>query len=121
MRESDYARMSFGLSYRYEPGRRIWAGGIDGKNIPNAYRPTSREHGRQSGDWCAEISDYDNDPYLHAFSAAVCEAIHEALEWFKVDGKVLLDPHGQHELAIANHANAVARALFALADPERIK
>jgi hypothetical protein len=117
--QTDYDRMSFNLSYAYDPKRELGEGGIDGKPIPNAYRPTSRGgEGKAPGDWVGEIAFWEDNPYLQTFANAINEAVHEALEWAKVDRKPFLDPHGPHENDVFN---AVSDLVFALWDMVDVK
>lgn len=86
------SRLSFELSYTREPSRRISYTGIDGPAIDDSVVP-----GRQStGVWSQDsIGEQRSERGIvnEAFNAALNEAVHEALEWFKLDGTPLLDPH----------------------------
>ena len=44
------------------------------------------------------------------------EAVHEALEYFQVDGKPYLDPHGKHDLRIYELVNELTTQLANLAE-----
>jgi hypothetical protein len=49
---------------------------------------------------------------------AVGEAVHEVLEWFRVDGQLWLDPHGRHEDRIAQLARDLATTYAGLAEAD---
>jgi hypothetical protein len=55
----------------------------------------------------------------HFLCMAVNEAVHEVLEWFRVDEARYLDPHGQHLSAIVTAATGLAFALADLATTAR--
>lgn len=115
--EAHYDRITFGLTYRYEPTRRPQVWGLSGKDIPNAYAPTGRKN-TAPGEWTGDIDDWEGNPYLQTFANAINEAVHEALEWVKVDGKAFLDPHGLNEGAIFNEVNILVSQLWELVDKE---
>ncbi|MFB6392667.1 hypothetical protein [Polymorphospora lycopeni] len=112
------ARVEFQLTYARSPVRRKFGSdGITGPSIPCAY-------GRDlnaSGDW---DDPRPTDPpilnpagWIDRYAGyAVAEAIHEALEWCRVDGAPWLDPHGPAEQQI--HAE-VDRFVAALAEIRR--
>ncbi|MFY1595525.1 hypothetical protein [Micromonospora sp. WMMD737] len=92
-------RVTFQLTYDRTPTpRRFEPGELTGPDIPCAYGSPIT----QSGGW--EVpDDYDHSglteaEWIDRFAAyAVAEAVHEALEWFRVDGRPWLDPHGRAE------------------------
>ncbi|MFG1846814.1 hypothetical protein [Micromonospora carbonacea] len=95
-------RVDFRLTYaRTGHPRTVQPGALDGPTIPCAYGGRDGQDGgwydarddpppdaRSEADWVDRYAGY-----------AINEAVHEALEWFRVDGKPWLDPHGspQHE------------------------
>lgn len=113
--EVDYSGLTFKLTYRYDPTRKLWAGGVTGKEIPNAYKPTSKTW--SPGEWHHEADDADLDPVRHALQCAVGEAVHEALEWLHLNGKPLIDPHNPAlEPEVLSLATSLADGLFELAE-----
>lgn len=95
-------RCEFQLTYARSPVRREFSPGwLDGPDLPDAYR----EGGTTSGAWMDGDSLYDGpataDGWIDRYAAmAVNEAVHESLEWMRVDGRPWLDPHGGSELLI---------------------
>lgn len=94
-----YSRWSFDLTYGRAPegSRAFHQWGMTGPDIPNTYQdsaPTS------TSNWDSDIMDSGDDIFTHVMSCAIQEAVHEALEWLRLDGEVLLDPHGTHEYEI---------------------
>lgn len=112
------ARTEYQLSYHRAPKRREFhEWGLDGPLIDNAYTDPDSDH-EASGDW-------DDPELLHSplteqgvfarfFSMAVNEAVHEALEWFRIDGQIVLDPHGQHESTIFKVVGEMIDGLWSL-------
>lgn len=118
------ARVSFQLTYARADRVRMFSPGVmSGPSIPNAYGGDLNA----SGDW--EDGDDDADPYASRTEAewigryanyAINEAVHEALEWFRVDGKPWLDPHGEDQDVIYGEVNALVARLAAIRD-ERLR
>lgn len=112
--DDHYGRLSYGLTYTYEE-RTFDFVGMYGPDIPNAYNPADPDD-TTPGEWCHDVSDCDNDPVYHVLSMAVYEAIHEALEWTRLDGEILLDPHDRKwENDILALSGDVSAKLFELA------
>ena len=114
---ADAGRVDYRLNYGCtdEP-RRCHAFGIDGPDIPDAYEPGKTA----SGNW--EIGYFvGEEPIRDWFGAAIREAIHEALEWFKVDGRPLLNPHGKHETRVHELSGELVDKLLNLVPAERTK
>lgn len=98
-------RVSYDLTFRRADEPRLFdEGGIRGPIIDNAVVGDDHE---QSGAW--DTADWDGLPngssdeqwLLEMFKAAAYEGLHEAMEWFQVDGRPFLDPHsptGQNAL-----------------------
>lgn len=114
-------RADFQLHYgRSSQLRSLEPDGImQGDKIDNAYS----SGGLSSGEW------YDNRLRSHSddtplpsedevlagfFAMAVNEAVHEALEWFRVDGAPALDPHGSAEATIQGLVDELALKLWEL-------
>lgn len=115
-------RVDYRLTYaRTDEPRSCHDSGIDGGEIPNAYYGREGYDGfaTGSGAWDdPEHPDSDAPEEVHIarwFETALREAIHEAMEWFWVDGKIYLDPHGEHENAIHDLSGEFARKALALA------
>lgn len=113
------SRVSYRLTFAKTSAPRAWSPDeLSGPDIPDAYRD-----GEQSSGYWAQEEPYDTeDPEVteqewldHYLSMAVNEAVHEVLEWFRVDDHCYLDPHGEHEPAIFAAVNACAAQLAALA------
>lgn len=116
-------RVDYRLTYdRTDTPRRCHSAGINGPQLPNAYfgRANSKDDSEPlgSGDWEDPEHPQDDAPQaVHIdrwFVTAVRESIHEALEWFWVDGETLLDPHGEDEDAIHKLSGSFAERLLAL-------
>lgn len=118
--ESAIARCAFNLNYsRAKSPRHFHDDGISGDSIDDAFTP-----GRTApGDWSAggNWNTFAKDARVpetvwieRFFTVAVQEAVHEALEWFRLDGKVLLSPHAAHEIDILDRSAELAQQLFSL-------
>lgn len=109
------ARCEFQLTYaRSSVPREFARGMLTGPNIPNAYGP-----GTAAGEWCDSTTDgvVDTDPesWIDRYAGyALNEAVHEALEWMRVDGRPWLDPHGPNELDIYAEVNELCTRLAAI-------
>ncbi len=110
------ARCEFQLTYARSPIRRMFgAGMLDGPNIPDAYRPGTTSPGEWLGGDGIESGITDPDEWVNRFASyAVNEAVHEALEWMRVDGGPWLDPHGPAEDVIYAAVNALCDRLAAI-------
>lgn len=114
-------RVNYRLTYAATPiPREMDSGSIFGPDIPNAYDPDGSSLG--SGEWCdpefwSAVGDAptERDVIDRWFVTAVREAIHESLEWFRVDGRIYLDPHGDHEREIHILSEELGKALVSLA------
>lgn len=116
-------RFSFQLTYGRSPvPRRFSVDGISGPQIDNAYEPHERERSDDTapGDWDSGEwggTEYPEEEWrAHFFNWAISEAVHEALEWFREDGKILLDPHGPAELKIHDLCSRFASELLDLVE-----
>lgn len=114
--ERPYDRWSFDLTYDKAPegSRAFHQWGMTGPEIPNAYQnpkslPTS------TSNWDSDVMDNGDDILHHVLSCAVNEAVHEALEWLRLDGETLLDPHGTHEMEIFAAVSSLTSRLTSLA------
>jgi len=122
------ARCSFQLTYERAPGTRHFSPAhITGDPIANAW-PEEPGEDRSPGEWdngteCPAYSeatggcrdDVTTDEWIDHYAAmAVCEAVHEALEWFRVDDQPWLDPHGPAEMKIYALVNQLTTGLAQL-------
>lgn len=116
-------RVDFRLAYdATDEPRRMHSWGINGPMIPNAYYGRGMDDTNRdpisNGDW--EDPDHPpigapEDEHIDRwFVAAISESVHEALEWFWVDGQIFLDPHGKREDAIHALSAQFASDLLAL-------
>ena len=93
---------------------------IDGPWIDDA----RLEGGKAPGEWYGGNPPLPpekmtaQDYFTHWVGMAVAESVHEALEWFKVDGKPWLDPHGRAKHAIDRLLDELSVELAALVDGE---
>lgn len=111
--EAAAKRVQFQLTYDRTDPREFGRHEVDGPMMPNAYGP-----GQQWGMW----SDFDDpaepteDAWIDKYARmAIGEAVHEALEWFRVDGKPWIDPHSMElEAAVMDEVNALCVRLAQL-------
>lgn len=111
--EAAAKRVTFQLTYDRTEPREFSRTELDGPMMPCAY-----SDGRQVGEW-ADFDDPDEpteDAWVDKYARmAIGEAVHEALEWFRVDGKPWIDPHGLDlESAVHEEVNALCTRLAAL-------
>lgn len=92
-------RIDFQLTYaRSEQAREFTPGWLSGPQIADAFRPGSTASGEWSNPDDEARADLTEDEWIERFASyAINEAIHEALEWFQVDGRPWLSPHGKSE------------------------
>lgn len=107
-------RFWYGLTFA-RGDRTIAPFGIDGPEIPNARHDLGSWSKQSPGDWSSEIDDSGDDALAHVIRCAVQEAVHEALEWLRLDGKQILNPHGEHEVRIFNLVDELVDGLWSLA------
>ncbi|MDR7277732.1 hypothetical protein [Catenuloplanes atrovinosus] len=93
-------RVTFQLNYGRTPQRREFGPGeLTGPAIPCAYA----EDGVQTGGWERPEDGIPGgvrsvEEWIDRFANyAVAEGVHEVLEYFRVDGRPWLDPHGAQE------------------------
>ena len=117
-------RVDFRLTFAQTDPRRCHGFGIDGPSLPNAYR-TPASSATAGGDWedpdfaavWARTGETEDAAIDRWFVTAVREAVHEALEWFHVDGRTYLDPHGDNDEVIHQLSEQFAEQLLALCGP----
>lgn len=112
------ARVEYRLTFDKCDPRSIYPGELLGPDIPCAFT----EGRLMPGEWYDGESPSAEDPeqteqdwFAHFAKMAVNEAVHEALEWLKVDGRCWLNPHGEHERAIYREVNRMCARLAKLA------
>lgn len=136
-------RVRFLLSYKPDQHKKTTGWGLEGTPLPNAYhesrrlgllpplewRDRHRDVELSTGTWdnYEPPGRYDEptDTQLATeeewqkfwLDNALNEAVHEALEWFWVDGRPLIDPHGPHEMAIFRAVSDLVSAIWALQEP----
>jgi hypothetical protein len=118
-------RTDYQLHYSRSPVRRAFHNdGISGSQIDDAFHPGET----MSGEWCAGmnwIHDWDVPEAVwieRFFTVAIQEAVHEALEWFRLDGQVLLSPHdADHEVDILDRSAEFAETLFSLISRDKLE
>lgn len=107
-------RIDYRLTYAVTDPRQAHPFGLYGPPIPNSYAPDEDS----SGDWedpdFVTVVSTEQEAVDRWFTTGVREAVHESLEWFKVDGERYLDPHGTHENAIHALCEKFAADLIAL-------
>lgn len=111
--EEAQERARFDLSYKKSHTQREFCqDGTTGEMITCAYSGKPEV----SGEWYHNFpgSDEDVDWFRYFLRAVVAEVVHEGLEWFKVDGRCFLDPHGAHEFRIHAMCDEFADRLYAL-------
>lgn len=94
-------RASFQLTYRRAAAlRRFHRGGMSGPEIDCAFDPDGTGFGGYStDDWWAPDDPADeagitaDEWHGRFFALAMAEAAHEVMEWFKVDGHTVVNPH----------------------------
>lgn len=121
-------RISFHLTYARDETRHFNAGGLDGRQIPNAYWAEDRKGinpKNAPGEWCHDEfwreCVTEKETVRAALRVAISEVVHEALEWFHVDGHVFIDPHGDDEDLIIRMSVDFADTIFALAGDKEIE
>ena len=108
-------RVSFDLHFkRADKPRKFGRGELTGGEIDDAFAPPGQ---KSAGYWeCPhfmDMEDVNENAWLQEFFAvAVTEAVHEALEWFRIDGKLMINPHGKNENAIMLETSVFARQLW---------
>jgi hypothetical protein len=92
-------RCEFQLTYARSAVRREFSEGVlTGSPIDNAYGGDLKASGEwDDGDDFLVMRSTPEEWITRFARYAINEAVHEALEWFRVDGKPWLDPHGDFE------------------------
>ncbi len=112
------ARTTFQLTYARSPRPRQFSPAqLTGPDIPCAYGGDLDA----SGDWLDGRDDADELParteadWIDRYANyAINEAVHEALEWLRVDGCPWLDPHGPAEAEVYAAVNELVDRLAAI-------
>jgi len=101
--ERAVGRVDFSLTYARTEPRTFFPDEMRGPDLPDAYGGDHPQVGEWTGGTSLNEEELDvpeSDWLAHFASMAVGEAVHEALEWFRVDGKPWLDPHGAEEAQV---------------------
>lgn len=109
-------RTTFQLHYSRAIIRRVFGqvGIGPSEDLDNAYGnlepvPSDWIHNADPG------ADASQEDWIECFlRAAVSEAVHEALEWFQVDGRAWLDPHGPMQQRVFDLTDQLGSALHLL-------
>lgn len=105
--------VSYPMSFRRVRPRTFTQDMLFGPSLPNARGDGSSDGGWTSGD--APDDGADVEVWLaHFAEMVVSEAVHEALEWLRVDGALWLDPHGPAEYLIHSAVHDLCVRLAAL-------
>jgi hypothetical protein len=111
------SRVSFQLTYARANDPRVFsAGWLSGPDIPDAYGDAEDTPGEwDGGDAFRDTSQFTEPEWIDRYAGyAINEAIHEALEWLRVDGRCWLDPHGPAEDFIYIQADTLVKKLAEL-------
>lgn len=113
--EQTRSRVDYRLTYERTQPREFHPDMLYGPDLPDAFG-----EGTASGEWFTDDHPSEDDPevteedwFSHFLHMALGEAVHEVLEWFKVDGRPWLDPHGHHEPDIHHSVRELAAQLAA--------
>lgn len=107
-------RTSYQLSFRRSPQTRQFNhDGLWGPGIEDAYDARRQAPGSwDTPEWADQI-ETTSGWVEQFFVAAVAEAVHEVCEWFRVDGRVLIDPHEAYSLMdVIDRSEAFAHDLY---------
>lgn len=116
-----FERLSYELTFaRASEPRFIADWGIMGPDLDNSYG-TSGTRTKQDGEWVRDLSYDDDDPVRHVLACAVHECVHEALEWARLNGRPILNPHGPAEARVNEAVDVLVRRLFELACEEAVE
>lgn len=122
-------RVSFDLTYKRSPDKRgIEPGVIKGAPTDDSYKEGAESPGGWNNfdfaNWPENEDDVQGWLY-HYFTLAMQEAIHEGLEWFRVDGKIFLNPHDDRfqdlDDAVIDLSNEFIEKLYNLAMERKSK
>jgi len=108
-------RVSYDLHFKRAETPRVFdVYELTGDDIDDAFNPPGE---RSAGSWdCPHFFSMmdmnENAWFQEFFSVAVTEAVHESLEWFRVDGRLVINPHGKNQDAIMLETAAFARELW---------
>lgn len=110
-------RATFRLTYGRTDPRKFSSFDMDGPDLPDAFS----DRDDAPGGWHQGDGPDRDDPritetdwHAHFAAMAINEAVHEALEWFQVDGRPWLNPHGDHEVQIFKRVNELCDDLARL-------
>lgn len=117
--ERAVARLRYRLAFTSTDRRTFRPDELCGPDIPDALDEQRMSPGAWFQDFGPDPSDVtvsEAEWLAHFFSMVLNEGVHEILEWYQIEGRRYLNPHGVHAAQIHEHVNALAAALTALAD-----
>lgn len=112
------ARVEYCLTYERCAPRTFYPSELHGPDIPDAFADRFMPGEWYDGDDGPDPDDPEAtqaDWFAKFAKMAVNEAVHESLEWFKVDDRPWLNPHGDHEREIFRLVNKLCADLAVLA------
>lgn len=114
-------RVEYSLSFCRAP-RKFTASGLTGPlDEVGGLIDDAHSDGATSGAWCHDFDaprpDEEDALVQTAFEIVVAEAVHEVCEWFRVDGRMLVDPHGSQQIPVFDISVHAARAIWELTRP----
>lgn len=114
-------RAEYRLTFDKCDPRLIMPHELMGPDIPCAFTERMMPGEWYDGEAPSEEDDEQTEEDWFAQFAKMCvnEAVHEALEWLKVDGRPWLNPHGESERAIYAAVNQLCARLAEIAEAER--
>jgi hypothetical protein len=102
---------TYELGFKHQP-RGIVEHGLTGPDLQDRDHPED-DMLSADGRWFEDRSELDDDLEF-VMQSVINEAVHEALEWLRRDGQLVLDPHGRYQLEILETSGNAASALAAL-------
>lgn len=111
------ARVEYCLTFDRCAPRTFYTSELHGPDIPDAFSDRFMPGEWYDGDDGPDPDDPNVTPedwFAKFAKMAVNEAVHEALEWLKVDDKPWLNPHGEHESEIFRLVNNLCADLAKL-------
>lgn len=115
-------RVGYELSFCRAP-RKFTASGLTGPlDEVGGLIDDAHSDGAIDGAWYHDFDaprpDEEDALVQTAFEIAVAEAVHEVCEWFRVDGRVLFDPHAlRYQVPIFNISVQAAQSVWELTRP----
>lgn len=117
-------RVSYDLSFkRAETPRKFREYELTGDDLDDAFSPAGQ---KSTGHWeCPHFMEGDARPpedwFREFFKVAITEAVHEAMEWFRIDGRLVINPHGKNEMKIFEVSDRFGEELWDRFAADRVK